>query len=191
MNAPAIVARYLARLGDAIRSLEQEPIPAALDLLEGARRDGRTVFVFGNGGSATTAAHIACDLAKNTRSGGRPGLRMICLAIDAGTLSAYANDEGYDATFAQPLRTLAQPGDVAIALSASGTSPNVVAAVEAARELGVHTIALSGPDGGDLPRLADVCLHAASPQIEQIEDVHLVINHLLTVLLRGTELGSG
>jgi D-sedoheptulose 7-phosphate isomerase len=180
----ALVARYLGELRESLTALEREPLDAAIDVLQTARAERRTVFVFGNGGSAATAVHVACDLAKNTRSHGRPGLRMVCLAVDAASLTAYANDEGYDASFAEQLRTLARAGDVAIAISASGTSPNVLRALEAAREIGLRTIGLTGPDGGKIPALVDVCLHAASPQIEHIEDVHLVINHLLTVVLR-------
>jgi D-sedoheptulose 7-phosphate isomerase len=185
VSQSAVIRRYLSELTDALAAIECEPLNAAIQLLETARAERRTVFVFGNGGSATTASHIVCDLGKNTRSEGQHSLRMVCLAVDAGTLTAYANDEGYEASFAEPLRTLAEPDDVAIAVSASGSSPNVVRALHAAREIGLRTIGLTGSDGGKVPTLVDVCLRVTSAQIEQIEDVHLVINHLLTVLLRG------
>lgn len=185
MSHATLVRRYLSELTDAFVALEREPLPRAIALLEQARAEGRTVFVFGNGGSATTAAHIVCDLAKNTRADGRRALRMMCLAVDAGTLTAYANDEGYATSFAEPLRALARPGDVGIAISASGTSPNVVRALEVARDIDVRTVGFTGPDGGSMPPLVDVCLHVSSAQIEQVEDVHLVINHLLTIMLRG------
>jgi D-sedoheptulose 7-phosphate isomerase len=184
VSRTGLVARYLEELRESLTALESEPLDAALDLLQAARSEQRMVFVFGNGGSAATALHVACDLAKNTRSHGQPGLRTVCLAVDAASLTAYANDEGYETSFAEQLRTLARPGDVAIAISASGTSPNVVRALEAAHEIDLRTIGLTGPGGGAVPALVDVCLHAASPQIEHVEDVHLVINHLLTVQLR-------
>ena len=182
------IARYIDELSSALAALERQPLDAALAILEDARAERRTVFVFGNGGSASTASHLACDLAKNTRSPGRPGLRMVCLSGDIAALSAYANDEGFDSIFAEQLRTLASPGDTAIAISASGTSANVVRALATAREIGLRTIGLTGPSGGEMPALVDVCLHADSPQIEHIEDVHLVLTHVLTVALRE---GSG
>lgn len=185
MTGATVLDRYLAGLAATIAALDREAILAAAELLAATRAERRTVFVFGNGGSATTAAHIGCDLGKNTRGAGQPGVRMVCLAVDAGTLSAYANDEGYDAVFSEPLRTLAEPGDVALAVSAGGTSSNVVRALEVAREIGLTTIGLTGPDGGKVPALVDVCVHVGSDRIEQIEDGHVVINHLLTVLLRG------
>jgi D-sedoheptulose 7-phosphate isomerase len=187
MNQAAVISRYLGELRVALEALEGEPLNAAIQVLETARAEQRTVFVFGNGGSATTASHLACDLGKNTRSRNQRGLRMVCLSVDAGTLTAYANDEGYDRSFAEPLCTIARVGDVAIAISASGRSPNVLRALEAASEIGLRTIGLTGPDGGEMPGLVDVCIRAASPQIEHIEDVHLVINHLLTVLLRRSD----
>jgi D-sedoheptulose 7-phosphate isomerase len=187
MSRTVAVRTYLETLRGALVALESEPLEAAAEMLEAARRDERTVFVFGNGGSAATASHLACDFAKNTRSCGRGGLRMVCLASDAATLTAYANDEGYEVSFAEPLRTLARPGDVAIAISAGGNSPNVVRALEVAREMGVRTLGLTGPGGGALATKVDVCIRAASPQIEHVEDVHLVVTHLLTVRLRSGE----
>lgn len=129
-------------------------------------------YVLGNHDEHRIASRVGSShapllmLAKNTRRAGRPGLRMV-------------------RPRACRRRPRDRPGDVAIAISASGTSPNVVSALEAAGELGIRTIGLCGPDGGKMPELVDVCLRAAGPRIEQIEDVHLVINHLFTVLLRG------
>jgi D-sedoheptulose 7-phosphate isomerase len=185
MSASAVIDDYLAGLAAALGALEREPLQAAFELLEEARAARRTAFVFGNGGSATTAAHVACDLGKNTRVAGKPGLRVVSLVSELGTFSAFANDEGYASVFAEPLRALAERGDVAIAISAGGSSPNVVRALEVARELGLNAIGLTGSHGGDLPARVDVCLHAPTDSIEQVEDVHLVINHVLTVLLRG------
>jgi D-sedoheptulose 7-phosphate isomerase len=185
VSAVDVIDDYLASLAATLAALEREPLQAAHGLLEQARSERRTIFVFGNGGSATTAAHVACDLGKNTRVAGKPGLRVISLVSELGTLSAFANDEGYESVFAEPLRALAEPGDVAIAISAGGSSPNVVRALEVARELGLSAIGLTGSHGGDLPTLVDACLRAPTDSIEQVEDVHLVINHVLTLLLRG------
>jgi D-sedoheptulose 7-phosphate isomerase len=185
MSARAVIGGYLAGPAETLDALDHEALEAALEVVEAARRGRRTVFVIGNGGSATTAAHVACDLGKNTRSERRPPLRTVCLAAEIGTFSAYANDEGYESVFAEQLRVLAEPGDVVIAISASGRSPNVVRALEVARELRLRLIGLTGRSGGDLPTLVDVCIHAQTSSIEQVEDTHLVVGHLLTVLLRG------
>jgi D-sedoheptulose 7-phosphate isomerase len=184
MSPRTAIDAYLAGLAETLAALDREAVEAALEVVEDARRRGRTVFVIGNGGSATTAAHMACDLGKNTRSEGRPLLRTVSLASEIGTLSAFANDEGYESVFAEPLRALAESGDVVIAVSASGTSANVVRALEVARTLRLTAIGLTGRSGGDLPSLVDVCIHAPTDSIEQVEDAHLVVNHLLTVLLR-------
>ena len=112
-------------------------------------------------------------------------LRVLCLNDNIATLSAFGNDEGYDSVFAEPLRALARPADIAIAVSASGNSPNIIRAVQVARDLGMKIIGLTGVSGGRLAGLVDICLHADAVSLEQIEDIHIVVNHLLTVLLRG------
>jgi D-sedoheptulose 7-phosphate isomerase len=126
---------------------------------------------------------MACDFGKNTRQPGRPRLKIISLGEPLATLLAYANDEGYDIVFAEQLRTLASPGDVALAISGSGNSPNVLRAVETAREMGLVTLGLTGFQGGKLKDLVDVCLVVPSNRIEQVEDAHMVIDHLLVGML--------
>jgi D-sedoheptulose 7-phosphate isomerase len=110
---------------------------------------------------------------------------VLCLNDNVATLSAFGNDEGYESVFAEPLRALARPADIAIAVSASGNSPNIIRAVEAARDLEMTIIGLTGVAGGRLAGLVDICLRADAVSLEQIEDIHIVVNHLLTVLLRG------
>lgn len=178
------VETYLAELARVLVTLPREPLLALVAELRRARMEGRRVFLLGNGGSAATAAHMACDFGKNIRRPGQPGLRVISLVDNVPTLTAYANDEGYDRIFAEPLRTLAEPGDVALAISGSGNSPNVLRALETARELGLITLGLTGFAGGKMKDLVDVCLIVPSARMEQIEDVHMVLDHLLTGLLR-------
>ena len=175
---------YTSLLHAALDALSEEPLGEAVALLEAARREGRLVIVFGNGGSAATAAHMACDLGKNVPPVDGRAIRIVALADATPTLTAYANDMAYDQTFAQPLLTLGSPGDVAIAISGSGESPNVTAAVEAAKARGMSVLALAGPGDSTLAGLADVCIRSTGRSPEQIEDVHLVVNHLLTVALR-------
>lgn len=178
------VEDYLQQLTTVIRALPHEPLLAITSVLRAAREQGRLIFVFGNGGSAATASHMACDFGKNTRSPDRRRMRIISLNDNIPTMMAYANDEGYENVFAEPLISLAEEGDIAIAISGSGNSPNVLKGVQTARELGLMTIGLTGFKGGKLRGLVDSCLVVPSDSMEQIEDVHMIIDHLLTGLLR-------
>jgi D-sedoheptulose 7-phosphate isomerase len=156
-----------------------EPLQAVLAVLEEARAAHRHIFVFGNGGSASTASHFAADLGKNTIRPSLPRFRVTCLNDNMALLSAYGNDLGYDAVFVEPLLSLAEPGDVAIAISASGNSPNVVRAVQAANERGLVTIGLTGMGGGKLKSLASHCLVVPSGSYEHVEDTHMALCHAL------------
>ena len=145
---------------------------------------GRVVFVVGNGGSAATASHFACDLSKGTRRDGPPTFHVVSLTDNVPLLTAWANDSGYDRVFSEQLTALARPGDLLVAISASGNSPNVVAAVDAARSCGIGVVGLSGRSGGRLARLVDVVVNVPSDRIEVVEDTHLVVAHSLCVAVR-------
>jgi D-sedoheptulose 7-phosphate isomerase len=154
-----------------------------------AREEDRTIFFFGNGGSASTASHFVVDIAKGTRPSLKPGpatQRFRCLALNDNvpSIMAWANDADYTRIFAEQLRSLAVPGDVVVAISGSGNSPNVLEAVQAAKELGVRTIGLSGIGGGKLKDLVDVSLVVPSNSMQHTEDVHLMVLHFLTAYLR-------
>ena len=152
-----------------------------------ARREGRTIFFLGNGGSASTASHFVVDIAKGTM-GRTPedGRRYRCLALNDNmpTITAWANDFDYHVGFAEQLRTLGGPGDVVVAISGSGNSPNVLKAVEVARQGRMFTIGLTGMGGGKLKSMVDVPLVVPSGSMQHTEDVHLSICHLLTAYLR-------
>jgi D-sedoheptulose 7-phosphate isomerase len=152
-------------------------------LLECQRRGG-TIFVFGNGGSAATASHFACDLAKGTRTSSLPTFRVVALNDNVPLLTAWANDTSYDRVFAEQLVALVRPGDLVFAISASGNSPNVLEAVRVAQLAGVTSVALTGRSGGQLGALADLVIRVPSDSIEQVEDAHLIIAHSLCVALR-------
>jgi len=160
-------------------SLEQ----AALMLLACQAR-GRVVFVVGNGGSAATASHFACDLSKGTRRDGPPTFHVVSLTDNVPLLTAWANDIGYDRVFSEQLQPLARPGDVLVVISASGNSPNVIAAIETARSCGMSVIGLTGRSGGHLASLVDVLMHVPSDRIEVVEDAHLIAAHSLCVAVR-------
>lgn len=179
------VGDYISQLTKVLTDTPRDVMVEIVSTLRKAREDGQRVFVFGNGGSAATASHMACDLGKNTRISGRPRLRIICLNEGIPTMTAYANDEGYENVFSEPLLSLAESGDVAIAVSGSGNSPNVLKGVQIAKELELKTVGLTGFEGGKLKDMVDTCLVVPSDSMEQIEDVHLIVNHILTGLLRG------
>ena len=181
---------YLTGLQGLLDELPQSAIQEVIDLLAQARLEHRQVFILGNGGSASTASHFVCDLAKNTRMQGFPNYRVIGLSDNMPVFSALANDEGYENVFAGQLASLARAGDVVIAISASGKSPNVIKAVELARRMGARTVGMTGFDGGLLAGMVDHNIHVPSTCIEFVEDVHLVLEHLITKALRQQALAS-
>ncbi len=167
--------------------LEQTPtetLETILETLERARVERRHIFVFGNGGSASTASHFAADLGKNTVRSHMPRFQVTCLNDNIAIFSAYANDDGYDSVFAEPLISLSDPGDVVIAISASGNSPNVLRAVQAANERGLITIGFAGMRGGKLRELAQHCIVVPSNSYEHIEDIHLMLCHALVATIK-------
>ena len=178
------IDKYLVQLIRVIEALPREPLLGILKQLRQAQDEKRQIFVLGNGGSAATASHMVCDLIKNTVKPNRARLKVIGLADNVPTITAYANDEGYECVFAQPLESLGEAGDVAIAISGSGDSPNVLKGVETARRKGLATIGLTGIGGGKLKDLVDICLVVPSDSMEQVEDMHMIIDHLLTTALR-------
>jgi len=178
------VINYITTLKTVLDQLDVAPIREAIAVLHQARMNQRQVFIMGNGGSASTASHMVCDLAKNTRRPGWPFLRVIGLTDNMAILTAYANDEGYENVFAQQLANLIQPDDVVIGISTSGKSPNVLRAIELANEVGAVTIGLTGFDAGLLGPMVDYNLHIPSDCIEYVEDLHLMLGHLLTSALR-------
>ncbi|HET7011059.1 MAG TPA: SIS domain-containing protein [Anaerolineales bacterium] len=178
------LVHYLAHLKTALGEISLERVEAAVAILQEARVSGKTIFVLGNGGSAATASHIVCDLAKNTRRRGQPLLRVLGLSDNMPIVSAYANDEGYDMVFAAQLANLVNPGDVVIGISTSGNSPNVLRAMEVAKEHGAVTIGFTGFDGGRLAAMVDLDLRAPGARIEHAEDIHLVLEHMITARLR-------
>lgn len=178
------IRSYFEEITDILGRMEVAPIEAAIELLHQARLEGRQVFIFGNGGSASTASHMACDLSKNTRHEVLPPFRVIGLTDNMALFSAYSNDEGYENAFVQQLSNLVQPQDVVIAISTSGNSTNVLRAVELAHVRAAQTIAMTGFDGGRLGPMVRIHLHVPSDCIEQVEDIHLILEHLIARTLR-------
>ena len=178
------VETYFTELNDTLDKIDQDAIEHIIDLLHEARINGRHIFIMGNGGSASTASHFVCDLAKNTRQPDWPDFRVIGLNDNMAIFSAFANDEGYENAFAGQLGSLLHPHDIVIGISTSGNSANILNGIKLANEMGATTVGFTGFTGGKLVSLVQYHLHVPSHCIEQIEDIHLVLEHLITKILR-------
>lgn len=181
-------SRYFAEVGAVLNGLPGDTLAGIIARLDEARWKGQAVFTCGNGGSAATAIHFAGDLAKGARAAGKPPFKALSLCENISLVTAWANDECYDCIFAERLAPWVRPGDVLIAISGSGNSPNVLKAVEVARATGATTIGLAGFDGGRLRQESEICLAVPCHSMEQVEDIHLVICHFITTYLRGLPL---
>jgi D-sedoheptulose 7-phosphate isomerase len=174
------VEGYFDRLKTLVDAMPVERIEAMGELLFQAYRHGKQVFVIGNGGSAATASHMACDLGKNTIGPNLRRFRIMSLTDNVALLSALANDAGYEKVFSEQLVNLIRPGDVLIVLSGSGRSPNIVDAMRYARSRAATVIALLGFDGGEAIELADEYVLVPSEDYGLIEDMHMILDHVLT-----------
>jgi D-sedoheptulose 7-phosphate isomerase len=178
------VRDYLRTLRGVLDELSVESVERVIEVLEAAYRQERTVFLCGNGGSAALASHWACDLAKGTVTSRAPRLRAISVGDNLAMLTAYANDLDYAQVFSEPLRTYARPGDVAILITASGNSPNILEAAKAAREIGMVTVGLIGFGGGKLAALVDHQITVKCREYGPVEDLHLILDHIISLYLR-------
>lgn len=171
--------QYRTELLDAIQKIDVDLVEQAIQWFDQARADSRHIFVCGNGGSASTASHFACDIVKGASFNRPTRFRILALTDSLPTLTAYSNDVGYDCVFAEQLKNFAQPGDVVMAISGSGNSANVLRAVEYANSAGCKTIALTGRDGGKLGPLAQLNIQVPVPHMGRIEDAHMIICHMI------------
>jgi D-sedoheptulose 7-phosphate isomerase len=177
---------YFENSSRVVSELPYAQIEELATCLEMACERGQTVFLFGNGGSASLASHFACDLGKGTAMWGRvhKRFRVLSLAENMALLTAWANDTSYEQVFAEQLRNLVQPGDIAFAISGSGSSPNVLRALQLARESGAINMGLTGFKGGKMKDLCDLCVVVPSDNMQIIEDMHLSIAHALFTVIR-------
>jgi D-sedoheptulose 7-phosphate isomerase len=176
---------YLKRLIAALEGMPMDAIDSLSETLYRAYSDGKQVFILGNGGSASTASHMAADLGKNTIGPNMRRFRIMSLNDNIPLLTALSNDLGYENMFAEQLQNLIQPGDVLIVISGSGKSPNVLRAMEYAQSRSADVIALLGFDGGPAAGLADLSVLVESNDYGVVEDAHLIINHILVEYFRG------
>jgi D-sedoheptulose 7-phosphate isomerase len=182
-DAAVFARNYIQYLTQLLEKLDCESVARVVTELEEARSLHRTIFVVGNGGSAATASHMANDLAMDVlkKSGVEHPFRVMSLTDNVSLMTAIANDEGYEKLFVNKLRIYYRPGDVLIAISASGNSPNVVAAAEWVKSRGGRVIGFVGFDGGSLKKLCDisVCVETPHGEYGPVEDIHMVLDHLI------------
>ena len=170
---------YLGQLHAALETIDLTKVEQAIQWLGAARDEGQQVFVCGNGGSAATASHFAADMVKGASYGRPERFRIMALTDPLPTITAYANDVSYECVFAEQLKNFVRPGDLAIAISGSGNSLNVLKAIEYANSIGCRTIALTGQDGGKLGSLAQLNIQVREPHMGRIEDAHMAICHMI------------
>jgi D-sedoheptulose 7-phosphate isomerase len=183
-DGPSFIRHYLFQVTTLLTECPIDEVVEVLDILVRARERERTVFTFGNGGSAAAASHFACDLAKGTINGSRKRFRVVCLSDSIPLMTAWANDEEYADIFAEQLYALLEPEDVVIGISGSGNSENVIRAIELAELRGAVTVGLTGFDGGRLAQTAQVAVTIPSTNMQHIEDAHMILIHLMTTFLR-------
>jgi len=177
------LANYCESLSEVLKKVSSERFEELVRLLESAYHGNRQVFVFGNGGSGSTASHFACDLNKGVSYGLEKRFRVICLNDQLPTLTAYANDVCYEDVFVESLKNFLLPGDLVIGISGSGNSANVLKAIEYAHTHGGHTVGLSGYSGGKLAKLAGTSLLAPVDDMQKAEDVHFILLHVIMQVL--------
>jgi D-sedoheptulose 7-phosphate isomerase len=184
-DADRTIRRYFRELSDLIPQLPYKSISDIAAIFLEAFAEHRTVYVFGNGGSAASASHLMCDINKGiseASAGIRP--KVMALTDNTSLITAWANDFGYERIFSEQLKTFIKPRDVAFAISTSGDSPNVLLALETAREYGAMTVALGGCQGGRMKSLCDVCTIVPSDNVQLVEDLHHAMIHSIFIAVR-------
>ena len=186
-TAVAPVIEYLARSRDVVQAAIDDPdfagtIAAIVDRLAVALGAGRKLLLAGNGGSAADAQHIAGEFLSRLNYDRAP-TAAIALTTDSSVLTAIGNDYGYERVFERQVRGLGQEGDVLLAISTSGRSPNILRAIAAGRELGLVTIGLTGSTGGEMAALCNLCLHAPSDSTPLIQQIHITAGHVICGLV--------
>lgn len=188
----ATAASYFGAYAESISQVAASVEPAGLDraatVLLHAYTSGAVVFACGNGGSAAIANHMQCDHVKGIRASTDLSPRVVSLSASVELLTAIANDLSYEDIFAYQLQSMARPGDVLIAVSSSGRSPNILRALRWAGDNGIRTIALTGFDGGEARKVADIAIHVNGRNYGVIEDLHQAIMHALAQYIRQTRM---
>jgi D-sedoheptulose 7-phosphate isomerase len=175
---------YFSEVATVLKRLPCALIDRVTEALWHAYLNDRTIYVFGNGGSAALASHCACDLGKGTVVNGNRRFRVLALTDNIPLMTAWANDACYEDIFAEQLLPLIDKSDIALAISGSGNSPNVLKALQVARDAGAFTIGLTGFQGGKMKPLCDLCIVVPSDNMQVIEDLHVSVSHSVFTCLR-------
>lgn len=183
MAIPADVDDYLKLLSETIDKIDKNCLNEAIGALLKVREEEGTVYIFGNGGSAATASHIVCDFNKGVSLNLDRKFRFVCLSDSTSTVTAIANDIGYDEIFRLQLKGRLKKNDLVFAISGSGNSKNVINAVEYAREQGVKVLSLTGYSGGKLLKLSDYPIHVSVDNMQIAEDAHMMVCHLMASVI--------
>jgi D-sedoheptulose 7-phosphate isomerase len=193
MKNQGFISDYLAEMKTVAENISREDIDEVVELLYDAWRQDRRVFICGNGGSAGTATHFACDLAKTTIVDSKKRFKAICLNDNAPLISALTNDNGFDNLYTEQLENLYQPGDVLICISVHGGagrdkaglwSQNLLKAMKYVKDNDGRTVGFSGFDGGPMKEIADACVVVPAESTPQVESFHLALEHLVCSCLR-------
>jgi D-sedoheptulose 7-phosphate isomerase len=176
-NKPSTASRYFTQLSEVLTKLPCAEIELLIEELLRTHSAGHAIFIFGNGGSAALASHIACDLGKGTSEYIQERVRVLSLTDNVPLMTAWANDTAYEHVFAEQLKTFVEVGDLAFAISGSGNSPNVLNALRVARDAGSTTVGLTGFKGGKMRQLCNICVVVPSENMQIIEDAHTAISH--------------
>lgn len=181
------IKNYFNELKKEMDNISNEDIKKVTDVLYDAYKKNKQIFIIGNGGSASTASHFACDLSKGTLQRiydeKEKRFRVLSATDNVAIITAFGNDLGYDNIFSQQIKNLITPGDIVIAITGSGNSPNILSAIEMATRVGAVTIGFLGFDGGKLNKMVDYSIHVPSNNYGRIEDLHLVLSHLISSYL--------
>ena len=189
-SAAAYLRDYADGLRDALHGVDGAALERARALIAGAADAGRRVFAIGNGGSSAIADHLCCDLTKGTHTHHHPTVDTTSLSATTALYSAIANDFGFETVFARQVEMIGREGDVLIAISSSGNSPNILNAVTAAQARGMTVIGLSGFSGGGLRTAADVALHVDVANYGVVEDAHQALMHIIAQLIAAARDGN-
>ncbi len=180
-------AEYRTKLSGALETIDVDKVERVIEIFARVRDEDRQIFVCGNGGSAATANHFACDIVKGASYGREKRFRIMSLSEQIATLTAYSNDVGYESVFVEQLRNFARAGDVLIAISSSGNSPNVLRAVEHANSIDCYSIGFTGGGGGKLAKMVDLDVNVPEAHTGRIEDAHMIICHMIGYHFMDTE----
>ena len=177
------IEQYIEEEIRVIQTLDKDVINLIMNEIRASQERGSHIFICGNGGSAATASHYACDFNKGVSGLEDKNTNFVCLSDNIPTMMAIANDYSYDEIFAYQLRNRLQPNDILFVISGSGNSKNIVRAMEVAKEKGNKIIGLCGYDGGKVKEMSDICIHVNVNNMQITEDLHMMLDHCMMYIL--------